>query len=251
MYLGLDMFDFQIKRLNLCTLLGVSLFSTYALADFDDVLAKECPKIKNYIAKGGDFYQQKNYPKAREQFKLQAGWGETCRLADSEIATAYNNVALTYLNEKQYLKAKAWLRLMPEDKKSIFNLSVNNSKINAAQQVANQSITGEYWRYSGAGIWDSIIVEQIKDQYKIHFDGYRVNQMTMYWGPNMGMFEVILPVDNNLAKFDQRLFEDNYGGCVFDFEFSLGQIKVTEEMIGTCGFGMGVYAGGTYVKVSE
>ena len=245
------MFNLLIKRLSLSSLLGFLLFASNAMADFDEILAKECPKIQSYNSKGSELYKQKDYVKAREQFNLQVGWAESCDVESNLIATAYNNVAITYLREKQYLKAKAWLSLAAEDKKSLYNTSRNKSAIDAAQQIANQSITGEYWRYAGVGIWNTIIVDKLDGKYKINFWGYRVNQRTLYYGPNMGEFEVILPVDNNRAIYDQRLFKESDDECVFDFEFSPGQITLLQKGNGNCGFGMGVYAGGSYIKVGE
>jgi hypothetical protein len=57
------------------------------------------------------------------------------QLDEQKIALAYNNVALTYVHEGNYLKARAWLSILPNDKKSIFNLGkisddVKNAIIN-------------------------------------------------------------------------------------------------------------------------
>jgi hypothetical protein len=48
--------------------------------------------------------------------------GETCRLDDKFLATAYNNVALTLIRLGDYRKASAWLSIAPDDPKSIYNL---------------------------------------------------------------------------------------------------------------------------------
>lgn len=84
--------------------------------------AANCLKISEYSAEGGRYYKLKLYAKAREQYERQVGWSESCRLDEDKIAMAYNNVALTYAREGNYLKARAWLSILPEDKKSIFNV---------------------------------------------------------------------------------------------------------------------------------
>lgn len=226
---------------------SVTLTATHVFADFETILAEECAKLSTYNSKGTELYKQKMYSEAREQFLLQAGWAESCDVPENTLATAYNNVALTFLREQQFLKAKAWMNLSPEDSKSVYNLSQNQAKIENAENKANQSITGEYWRYAGKTLWDSLEINQIGDNYQISFWGYRANFASMYYGPNMGEFEATLPIKNHKATYRMSDSSDN---CEFDFEFSDGQVVVTQN--GTyCGFGFGVYAGGTYIKVAE
>lgn len=50
---------------------------------------------------------------------------------DSAIATAYNNVALTWIREGEWRKARAWLTLRPNDSKSIYNLKLIKDKLSA------------------------------------------------------------------------------------------------------------------------
>ena len=87
----------------------------------------DCNKIKRFAINGDKEFKLKQYTKAREEYESQVAWAESCESHEIKVATrygsttAYNNVALTYIHEGKFLKAKAWLDIAPNDKKSIFN----------------------------------------------------------------------------------------------------------------------------------
>ncbi|WP_237886551.1 hypothetical protein [Pseudomonas sp. PGPR40] len=138
----------------------------FAQADITEEQATaNCLKISEYSAEGGKYYKLKQYPKAREQHERQAGWSESCQLDEAKIALAYNNVALTYIHEGNYLKARAWLSILPDDKKSIFNLGKIGGEIeNSLEKLSNQR-EGQYWQYAGAALWNSMTIKPQGQQF--------------------------------------------------------------------------------------
>jgi len=233
-------------------ILSIFIFINFILnADesIDAKFAADCKKIGQYASLGDRYYKQKQFDKAREQYETQVGWAETCGLDDAYRATAYNNVALTYIHQGEYLKADAWLGLSKEDKKSIYNREKYKAQIDKAKKELEGSYVGEYWCYSGKALWDSIVVEKSGDRYTITYDGYYVPQHFMYYGPNLGSFVAEVAIKNNHARYVQDPKE--YANCTFDFTFKDNRVLV-EQTAGAsweCGFGHNVYAGGTYYRV--
>lgn len=74
-------------------------------------------------------------------------WSEGCQLDDKTVATAYNNVALTWMRQGEWRKAQAWLTINPNDAKSIYNLGLIKEKLAALPK--SDSPAGEYWNYAG------------------------------------------------------------------------------------------------------
>jgi hypothetical protein len=77
-------------------------------------------------------------------------------LDEDKIAMAYNNVALTYAREGNYLKARAWLSILPEDKKSIFNVGKLEGDIKKLVENMSAKLEAQYWQYAGASLWNTI-----------------------------------------------------------------------------------------------
>ena len=237
-----------MKKLILSIFVFINLILN-ADESIDAKFAADCKKIGQYASLGDKYYKQKQFDKAREQYETQVGWAETCGLDDAYRATAYNNVALTYIHQGEYLKADAWLGLSNKDKKSIYNRKKYKVQIDKAKKELEGSYVGEYWRYSGKALWDSIVVEKSGDGYTITYDGYYVPQHFMYYGPNLGSFVAEVAIKNNHARYVQDSKE--YTNCTFDFTFKDNHV-IVEQIAGAsweCGFGHNVYAGGTYYRV--
>lgn len=233
-----------------CVLFSFYTVSSYAY-DSQTEIVRECKKIPNYATQGGKLYQEKNYTQALKAFKKQAAWAHFCsyhedvtrtQVSAEQLATAYNNVGLTHQKLGQPRWAKAWYSIMPETKKSQFNLSQLPS-IQASKQKS-----GSYVRYAGQGEWNTLQVTEKKDHYQIDFFGLRMGLMALMNGPNMGEFSIKMPKNSNIAQY-------RYEDCKIQLQFqnhaSDGErIKVTQnENTSSCGFGFGVYAEGNYLKV--
>lgn len=173
--------------MNRVILVSALLIALPASAETPEQLAADCLNISTYAAQGDKFYKQHNYGKAREQYEMQVAWSETCELDQAKIATAYNNVALTYIHEKDYLKARAWLSISPRDKKSIYNLSLIKDKL-PLDNTSPILLEGEYWSYVGKAMWNNIDIKKDNTNYKIVFDGLYPGPMFVYYGPNMVTF---------------------------------------------------------------
>ncbi len=232
--------------LNLLILAGCSV-SLQALAKIDEPdINGDCLKAGIYASAGKVAYQQGQYDKAREVFRDQVAWSEFCHKPQDTIATAYNNIALTYIRQGQYRKAKAWLALAPEDKKSRYNLSQIQPKLDALP--AAPSVAGLYWQYAGFGNWNVVEVKAEEAQFRIDFSGMYMGLMSLYYGPNTGEFSVVTTVKEGKAEYHEADDKNAGGGqCVVNMDFAAEQVSL--HTLGDCGFGMNVQAEGPFVRV--
>ncbi len=229
---------------SLLALLILGLFLMSANAQTMDDLEADCQKLSAIVAKGDRAYRNKDYDKAREHYESQVTWSELCLDDRGKIATAYNNVALTYFHQKAYGKARAWLLLAPDDPKSVYNLK----KLEPHFSELSTAVEGEYWEYQGQGVWSVFVVKRSGDQYQIDFDGYRPLRVVPYYGVNMGSFSFKTSFEGRQGHY-QMNEEGDYGDCEFRFTFKKLELIVERLSGDQCGFGYGVYAEGTYQKV--
>lgn len=227
----------------------LALVSGMAHAEFsDERLEADCAKIPTWASQGETFYKAKNYGKAREAFVRQVAWSENCGLDDKLIATAYNNVALTWIRQGEWRKARAWLMLTPDDEKSVYNLALIKDKLDALSQSGP---AGEYWRYAGLASWNVLQVKPAakKADYQIDFQGYYMGLMGLYSGPNMGEFSERVTIQDDKAIVAIR--EGDYLHCDISLTFSPETIDAETDDVTGCGFGMNVTADGHYLRVDE
>lgn len=216
-------------------------------------MAADCAKISDYAKQGEQFYKAKNYPKAREAFQQQAGWLEQCEWPKDNpdkalIATAYNNVALTWARQGEYRKALAWLQIMPEDKKSVYNLSRIQDKLQALPKPT--SAAGEYWQYAGRGMWEVLTLKpEGKNTYLADWEGYYFGIMGMYYGPNLGEFTQNVTI--KAGKGAIRIAEEGISECTISLTLApdAQSIALKTDAPANCGFGHNVGADGTYLRV--
>lgn len=232
--------------LNLLLVAGCSV-SLQALAKIDEPdINSDCLKAGIYASAGKVAYQQGQYDKAREVFRDQVAWSEFCHKPQDTIATAYNNIALTYIHQGQYRKAKAWLALAPDDKKSQYNLSQIQPKLDALS--AGSGAAGLYWQYAGYGNWNVVEVKAEGTQFRIDFSGMYMGLMSLYYGPNTGEFSVVTTVKEGQAEYREADDQNAGGQCVVNMDFAPEQVNL--HTTGDCGFGMNVQAEGPFVRVS-
>ncbi|AEX50768.1 tetratricopeptide repeat protein [Rahnella aquatilis] len=219
----------------------------FAQIDEPDINA-DCVKAGIYAAAGKVAYQQGDMGKARDIFRNQVAWSEFCHKPQDQIATAYNNIALTYIKQGDYLKAKAWLMLAPADKKSQYNLSQMQPKLAALPPA--ESPAGIYWQYAGFGSWNILEVKAEEAQFKIDFSGLYMGQMSLYYGPNMGEFSVVTAIKDNHAIYHETDDAAVAGGeCSVDMNFTPQSVKL--HTTHDCGFGHNVQAEGEFVRVTQ
>lgn len=245
----------SLKALGMAVCSYIIIAHTAFATETQEQIA-DCKKIGSYAQAGQKAYDAGDYNKAREAFRDQAAWSHSCytlfqddpksfAISDSAVATADNNVALTYIKQKEFLKAKAWLMINPDDKKSQYNLNLIKAEI--AKLPKSKSPVGEYWQYAGNGAWNIIGVARKGSQYDISFFGLYMGLMSMYYGPNMGEFSLTSPIKNGTAVYSDN--EDGEG-CQIDMQFKADsvQLKSTRH---DCGFGHNVYADGDFQRVSD
>lgn len=230
-------------------LLCIALFqSNTALAVDEPNIEADCKKIASYVKAGNELYAQKRYAQALEAFQQQVAWSESCQLTDSTIATAYNNVALTYIRMGEWLKAKAYLSLAPNDKKTQFNYSLIADQLKQLKDISNP--TGVYWQYAGRGQWSVVEVSPEGTRWRVQYHGLYMPIMGIYYGPNIGSFSALLDIHDHFAVYKQsEQKEPEYDGdCAISLKFSPQQ--VTLSTAGDCGFGHNVIAEGEFMRVS-
>jgi len=209
----------------------------------------DCKKIKDFAVNGDKYYKLQKYAKARKEYEQQAAWAESCELDDIKTAIAYNNVALTYIHQNEYLKAKAWLNIAPEDKKSIFNLNKMKSQLKKSTLKLSSVPEGEYWQYAGKSLWNVIIIKKENRKYRFDFSGFYASPMTMYYGPNMGEFSTVLDIKKGRAQYSMAEDKEDYLDCIYDFFIKEDTLTVERISGDSCGFGHNVSADGVYLKV--
>lgn len=232
-------------KLLLCPVLLVCFAANAEITE--QQIDADCAKIPTYASQGEKFYKAKNYAKARDAFVQQVAWSESCALDDSAIATAYNNVALTWMREGQWRKAQAWLMINPNDAKSVYNLGLIKDKLAALPK--NDSAAGEYWKYAGLANWKTLNVKSTKNKsdYQVDFQGYYFGMMALYYGPNTGEFSEIVTLKNNKGVIALR--EDEYTHCNISLTVNPEGVNASTDDPQNCGFGAHVSADGYYLRV--
>lgn len=219
----------------------------------DAQMAADCAKIADYASQGERAYKAKAYDKALEAFEEQAAWLEQCELGkdnpnDVLLATAYNNVALAWIRQGEYRKARAWLSIMPDDAKSKYNLARIQDKLQALPKPA--SAAGEYWQYAGRSQWEVITLKpQGGSNWLAEWSGYYFGLMGLYSGPNLGDFSEKVTLKN--GKGEILLREEGISQCTISLHLDsdLQALTMQTDDATNCGFGHNVSADGTYLRV--
>ena len=108
-------------------------------------------------------------------------------------------------------------------------------------------------RYAGQGQWNYLTVRDGNKGYDLDFEGLRMGLMGWLNGPNMGNFSTHMAKNSQTAHF--RYDENGEDSC--DISMAFLPVNAQGERIevvqngSNCGFGHGVYAGGTYLKISD
>lgn len=236
----------KFKYVFLCCL-SLGYTPTFAASDQEQEILNTCKQINHFAQQGNNAYQKNQYAKALEAFKQQASLLSFCSLheeltgkviSDNQLATAYNNVGLTYAKLNQPRWARAWYSIMPKEGKSQFNLNALGLMKSTSQKA------GQYVKYIGQGQWDTIEVKPHGQNYAIHYYGLRMGLNGLIYGPNMGEFSTVISKNAQTARY-----HDNDYGCTIDLQFNKGDSVRVKQSQSDCGFGMGVYAEGYYLKV--
>jgi tetratricopeptide (TPR) repeat protein len=180
-------------------------------------------------------------------FKAQVGFAEDAQ-NKAESVTAYNNLAVAYLHERDYFRALSWtrlaLRVNPQNKAAKFNLQRIES--NTKNHKWSTDVTGLYVRYSGRAQWDSVRVSQSKGSaISFHLLAYRIGLAWRQYGP--GSYG---DIDGQavLTEGREAVYKDpDFESCRIMFRFKEDTLSVKQE--GDCGFGYGVDATGDYERI--
>ena len=228
-------------------LLAGVLTALNAAAKIDEPdIEADCRNVGQYAVKGQAAYQSGDYARARDIFRDQVAWSEFCRQPEGATVTAYNNIALAYLRQGMWLKARAWLQLAPDDEKSRYNLSLMQPQLDALPPP--RSPAGEYWQYAGYGNWNTLVVKPQGDHFAIEYSGLYMGAMALYYGPNIGEFSTVTAIRDRHAVYHQSAESDFGSAC--DVSMAFTDHDVTLATDGDCGFGHNVRAQGVYWRVT-
>ena len=233
---------------------------TYAQAqdEIPDGVKEECAQLQAFTQQGDKWYRAGQYRKAVEAYQKQAGLMSFClsnmddgsddAAKSKRLNIAYNNVGLSHAKLGEYRWARAWYELHADIAPSPFNLQ------HLPAIKPSRDKRGQYVRYAGQGEWNYLTVRDGNKGYDIDFEGLRMGLMGWLYGPNMGNFGTSMKKNSQTASYH---YENNgQYQCDINMRFlpanAQGErIEVTQEGDGSCGFGHGVYAGGTYLKISD
>ena len=249
----------SVNRILGVVLMGLGL-ATYAQAQ-DDVPAgvkEECAQLPAVTQQADKWYRAGQFHKAAEAYQKQAGLMAFC-LANIDdgsddaaqtkrLNVAYNNVGLSHAKQGDYRWARAWYELHADVAPSPFNLQ----HLPAIKPSGDKR--GQYVRYAGQGQWNYLTIRDGNKGYDIDFEGLRMGLMGWLYGPNMGNFSTRMAKNSQTAHY--RYDENGAEPCDISMTFlpanAQGErIKVEQKGNSSCGFGHGVYADGTYLKISD
>lgn len=225
------------KIVFLCCCFGSSVYA--------NDLEQYCKQVPAINQKAQQLYQQQQYTKARNQYHTAVAYLESCaanfqNVPKKNLDIAYNNVAITYIKQKQYRKAVAWLSLAPNAPQTLTNL-----RFIPALAISKQP-QGEYWKYAGQSMWDTYTITPQKNQYKIEFSGLYVGINSLLSGPNMGDYKYFASITNHQTTW----VEPDNQKCKIQIKFEQNHlIAKTDGDTTECGFGHNVMADGTYQRV--
>ncbi|AXY58748.1 hypothetical protein [Acinetobacter sp. WCHAc010052] len=99
--------------------------------NLNKILNKECRSISKYATNGKQYFDQKQFNLALQQFENQVTWSSVCssfeeetriKIAEKDIISAENNVGLTYASLGKPMLARAWFSISDESKISQYNI---------------------------------------------------------------------------------------------------------------------------------
>jgi tetratricopeptide (TPR) repeat protein len=175
--------------------------------------------------------------------------------AEAAMVMAYNNLALTALQKKDYLRARVWARLalqrLPSDDASLHNLATAEHGL--AKMSDAVSADGVYERYAGFGQWDTLCLRSEQNRsVKFALSALRVNSKFNEVGAAaMGSAGGLLKLAD--GRYEYRIdYADK--PCTLRFWPSSKFQAVVIEQRGSsadCGFGASVYAQGEYLRTAQ
>jgi len=205
--------------------------------------AASCNRLGTQAFKKGDITT------AIKLFKLQVGYAEDAQ-DEKESGLAYNNLAVAYMHQRDYLRASAWvhlaLRADPKSEASRHNLVEIQKGL--AQRRWPKGIGGTYVQYAGRTQWNSLCVSKNGDK-GLHFRllAYRMGVAWRRYGPAAYgdvKGEATLMTEDK-ARYSGAA---DFPTCRIEMKFTSD--GVTLEQQGDCGFGQGVRAAGDYERIN-
>ncbi len=205
--------------------------------------AISCNRLGTQALKKGDIVE------AIRLFKLQVGYAEDAQ--DAEQSTvAYNNLAVAYILERDYLRALAWTRLAlrADSKSEAANHNLLEIQNGLAQHRWPTGIEGTYVQYAGRTRWNSLCVSKAADKsFQFRLLAYRMGAAWRRYGPaSYGDVkgEATLTTEDKA----QYTGDADFAACHIEMKFTSDGVALEQQ--GDCGFGQGVSAVGDYERIN-
>lgn len=252
----------MILRSSALLIVAVSCLSSTVSSQAASQEGPSCRTYANCNERGTTALRQGHVDEAIHLFEQQAGLAELAdidrqsKLPDPLLhspyklaLTAYNNLAVAYLDKRDYLRARSWalvaLRWDKEDRAARFNLRNIDRALKNWQWPKTPA--GEYIQYAGRGTWQSFIV-QPSPHGTIHFcfSG-------LWWGlgegpSGLGELTETVPLHGNEAEYTTSEFTNNK--CSIEMRFYDDRLEVKQTgSEWDCGFGHNVTASGTFQRI--
>ena len=244
----------KISQLTLIIIAILSTTDSYADNALDQELQQGCDKVRQYTQTGKQFYDQKQYHKAIQQFEKQATWMPFCQLdsedtnrqiTDRDVEIANNNVGLSYAKLGKPQWARVWFLRNEHSKTSQYNLK------QLPPPKPLKDLQGHYVKINSFGQWDDIMITKKNQQYQITYEGYYFGLRGLIYGPNIGNFEITMPVK---AKYATYQYDDCQVQLQFSYDPHHGQkidVQQNNHDSLSCGFGHNVDASGVFYHVED
>ncbi len=190
------------------------------------------------------------------EYRLRAGAGQvlTVRLETAEPKADSNLMCPGTGNDLAYYSGKSWSLTLPESGDYTITIYGNGAKASfpytlevgvegKPHPVQPQGLTGT-WTFAKGSSDNSIQIRESPPG-KLRFAVSAVWKGANWKesGPHTGDIGGSVDVHNGKA-----VFKDAEADCILEMTFSGGKLEVKQK--GSCGFGMNVYADGTYKRAS-
>jgi tetratricopeptide (TPR) repeat protein len=208
-----------------------------------------CKSVASCNELGTQAFEKGDIAAAIHLFKQQVGYAEDAR-DKKESEVAYNNLALAYIHNRDYLRALAWtdlaLQANSESEAARHNLAEIQKAL--AKYRWPTDVGGTYVQYAGRAQWNSLCISRTADGgLKFRLLAYRMGAAWRRYGPAAYgdvKGEATLAT-NGKAQYSG---DADFPSCHIEMKFTSN--GVTLEQQGDCGFGYGVHVGGRYERIN-
>lgn len=235
--------------LAVCCLL---VFSSSSWAQERSIAA--CRSYKQCSAAGTNALRKGKIDAAIRWFKLQAAYAEAADVRLSHASRgpgetlyplailAYNNLALANMRKGNYIFARIWCH------QTLFWEKTNSTALRYRGEIEQKlknwkwpkSPTGLYVQYAGDARWQTVcVIKKSSQRLRVSFHGFRALD------ENSGELVGTFTLSDGLAVYGG---DQDFPECRVHMRLLPGRALLEQK--GECGFGYGVSASGTFLRMN-